>query len=481
MTEALSIGGVAALLLYLALILAVGLLAYRRTQSLDDYILGGRRLGPFVAALSAGASDMSGWLLMGLPGAIYLAGLNQIWIGIGLTIGAYFNWRLLAPRLRAATIELKALPLPDYLEARFEDRSRMLRIAAASVILVFFTIYVASGLVAGGKLFAAAFGWPYHMALLAGLLVVGAYTIAGGFLAVSWTDAIQGTLMLAALIGVPALAVVHLGGFEPTWEAAQGANAASFEVFHEITPFALLSMFAWGLGYFGQPHILARFMAIERAKDVAHARRIAMSWMVLSLIGAVLTGLAGIATFAADPLPDGEQVLILLSNLLLHPFVAGMVAAAILAAVMSTIDSQLLVSSSALTEDFYRALVRPAAGERELVWVGRGAVLTIAIIAAAIALDESASILGLVSYAWAGFGAAFGPVLLFGLYWPQTTREGALAGMITGAVVVMFWPITIGLWIPLYELLPGFVLAASAVYGVSRRTGKPAFGGDGTT
>lgn len=467
MTDGLTNGGVAALTLYLLVTVFIGVVAYRATRSLEDYILGGRRLGSYVTALSAGASDMSGWLLLGLPGAVFAFGLNQMWIGIGLLAGAYLNWLIVAPRLRRETERMNALTLPDFFEARFDDSTHFLRILSAALILFFFTIYVAAGLAAGAALFEVAFGWSYRSALFFGFGVIVLYTVAGGFLAVSWTDALQGTLMLAALIAVPVAAILFLGGPGPSLELAAIVQPGSLSPLEDLSVLGLLSLLAWGLGYFGQPHILARFMALRDPDAMPRARRIAMSWMSLSLIGALLVGVTGIAYFGAEGLSDPEQVFLRLAAALFHPVVAGALFAAVLAAVMSTVDSQLLVSSSALTEDFYRRMIRPRASPNELVWTGRVAVLLVALIALLVALDEESTILGLVAYAWAGFGAAFGPVVLLGLLWPRLTWLGAVSAMLTGAVTVVVWANLSGGLFDVYELLPGFLAAFSMAYGVS--------------
>ena len=452
---------------YLLLMVVIGFVAWRRTRNFDDYILGGRSLGPYVTALAAGASDMSGWLLMGLPGALYLTGASEGWIAVGLIIGAWFNWRFVAGPLRVYTERANnALTLPDYFTHRFEDRSKLLRILSALVILVFFAIYCASGIVAGARLFESMFGLPYGQAMLWGALVTIVYTFIGGFLAVSWTDTVQASLMIFALLLVPSFAIAGVGG-----------PAASLALIEQVDParlawigagglVAVVSALAWGLGYFGQPHVLARFMAADDLATIPRARRIAMTWMVACLAGAVATGLAGIAWFAQHPELAGpvdanpERVFIALAEHLFNPWIAGIVLSAILAAIMSTLSAQLLVCSSALTEDFYRGFVRPKAGHRELVWFGRAMVLAVALLAIWIARDPDSRVLGLVSYAWAGFGAAFGPVVLLSVFWQRMTRNGALAGMLAGAATVLLWKQTGS---ALYEMVPGFLAGTVAV------------------
>ena len=465
-------------LIYIAAMVLIGFLAWRSTKNFDDYILGGRSLGSVVTALSAGASDMSGWLLMGLPGAIFLAGISESWIAIGLIAGAWLNWLLVAGRLRVHTEHNNnALTLPDYFTHRFEDHSRVLRIFSAIIILVFFTIYCASGIVAGARLFESTFGLSYGTALWAGALATILYTFVGGFLAVSWTDTVQATLMIFALILAPVMILNASGGLEPAFAAIESVNPAHFDLFKGATFVGVISLLAWGLGYFGQPHILARFMAADSVKSMRSARRIGMTWMILCLAGAVGVGFFGIAYFAAHPEQAGavtenpERVFIELAKLLFNPWVAGVLLSAILAAVMSTLSCQLLVCSSALTEDFYKAFLRKQASQKELVWVGRLMVLLIAVIAIAIASNPENRVLGLVSYAWAGFGAAFGPVVLFSLLWKGMTRNGALAGMIVGAVTVVVWK-QLG-WLGLYEIVPGFILASLAIVVFSRLGSAP--------
>nr|WP_322942025.1 sodium/proline symporter PutP [Pseudomonas sp. s4] len=458
---------------YIAAMVLIGLIAYLRTKNLSDYILGGRSLGSFVTALSAGASDMSGWLLMGLPGAIFVAGLSESWIAIGLIAGAYLNWLFVAGRLRVQTEHNgNALTLPDYFTNRFEDNSRLLRIFSALVILVFFTIYCASGVVAGARLFESTFGMSYGTALWAGAAATIAYTFIGGFLAVSWTDTVQATLMIFALILTPIVVMIATGGVEPTFIAIEMQDATNFDMLKGATFVGVISLLAWGLGYFGQPHILARFMAADSVKSIPAARRISMTWMILCLGGAVAVGFFGIAYFSANPDLAGpvsenpERVFIELAKLLFNPWIAGILLSAILAAVMSTLSCQLLVCSSALTEDFYKAFLRKGASQTELVWVGRAMVLLVALIAIALAANPENRVLGLVSYAWAGFGAAFGPVVILSLVWKGMTRNGALAGMLVGAATVIVWKNWIGLG--LYEIIPGFILATLAIVIFSR-------------
>ena len=463
---------------YILAMLLIGFIAYRATKNFSDYILGGRSLGSFVTALSAGASDMSGWLLMGLPGAIFIAGISESWIAIGLIMGAWLNWLFVAGRLRVHTEHNNnALTLPDFFTHRFEDNSKLLRIFSALVILVFFTIYCASGVVAGARLFESTFGMSYDTALWVGAAATIAYVFIGGFLAVSWTDTVQATLMIFALLITPVFVILALGDFDAAMATIEQANPANFDMFRGLSFVAIISLLAWGLGYFGQPHILVRFMAADSVKSIPAARRIGMTWMILSLGGAVAVGFFGIAYFANNPALAGpvgensERVFIELTKILFNPWIAGLILSAILAAVMSTLSCQLLVSSSALTEDFYKAFLRKDASQTELVWVGRAMVLLIALVAIGIASNPDSKVLGLVSYAWAGFGAAFGPVVILSLVWKGMTRNGALAGMVVGAVTVVVWKNFIGLG--LYEIIPGFILATLAIV-VFSKIGSPA-------
>jgi sodium/proline symporter len=468
---------------YFALVLLIGWYAYRRTANLSDFILGGRRLGSGTAALSASASDMSGWLLLGLPGFAYVSGLESLWLAGGLLLGTWLNWRLLAGRLRLFTeVYGDALTLPEYFANRFHDDSGWLRGICAFFTLLFFLLYTGSGLVAGGKLFEAVFGLPYVWAVAAGATAILLYTAVGGFLAVSWTDVLQGLLMAAALVAVPLMAFSNSGGLTAGLGRIEATNPHLLEMLTSADGKALgligiLSLAAWGLGYFGQPHILARFQAIHSVADVPRARLIAVSWVTITLAGAVLAGLAGILEL--DPplaAADREKVFIELVNLLFHPVVAGICLAAILAAVMSTADSQLLVSSSTFTEDFYRRVVRRDASPRELVAVGRSAVVIIAGLAFLISLDPRTMVLDLVGYAWAGFGAAFGPVLILSLYWPRMTRRGALAGVVTGGLTVVVWKQLDGGLFDLYEIVPGFLLSLLAIWVADRTDPAPRAG-----
>lgn len=464
------------IVLYMVAMLFIGWYAFRRTVNLTDYMLGGRSLGPAVTALSAGAADMSGWLLMGLPGAIYAAGLVEAWIAIGLTIGAYLNWLFVAPRLRVYTqVSNDSITIPSYLENRLKDTSRILRIASGIIILIFFTFYVSSGMVAGGVFFESSFGLPYHTGLIIVSIVVIAYTLFGGFLAVSYTDFVQGLIMFLALILVPVFGIFLTGGFSETAESIRAVDPTRLSLLQGASFIGVISAAAWGLGYFGQPHIIVRFMAIKSVKETKEARRIGISWMALSLIGAIATALIGIAYFQQNPdvtITDPEAVFIELGQIIFHPFIAGIMLAAILAAVMSTISSQLIVTSSALIEDLYKAVIKSDATDKRYVFLGRMSVLFVSIVAMLFAWAKTNTILKLVSFAWAGFGASFGPIIILSLYWRKITNKGALAGMVVGAITVIIWGNVEALSGTLYEIVPGFLLNLIVTVLVSLMTYK---------
>ncbi|ALH94227.1 sodium/proline symporter PutP [Acinetobacter equi] len=466
-------------LFYIVAMIFIGLMAYRATSNFSDYILGGRRLGSFVTALSAGASDMSGWLLMGLPGAIFLSGLSESWIAIGLIIGAWINWYLVAGRLRVHTeVQNNALTLPDYFANRFNDHKKVLRIVSAFVILIFFAIYCASGMVAGARLFESMFNMSYGTALWISAIATISYVFIGGFLAVSWTDTIQAGLMIFALLLTPIVALLSFSDLTQFAIALDAARPDAINIMGNLSFVAIISLLAWGLGYFGQPHILVRFMAADSVKSIPNARRIGMTWMILCLGGAVAAGFVGIAFFQQHPElasvvnANPETVFMELTKILFNPWIAGIVLAAILAAVMSTLSCQLLVCSSTLTEDFYKTFLRKNASQRELVWVGRLMVLLIAILAIWLASNPNSKVLGLVAYAWAGFGAAFGPLIILSLFWKRMTLNGAIVGMIVGAVVVIIWKNFLG-DTGLYEIVPGFILSFISIVVVSLLDKQP--------
>ncbi len=466
--------GYLSLALYFIAMLGIGLFAYRNsTSDISGYILGGRKVSPQVTALSAGASDMSGWMLMGLPGAMYLSGFDALYIAIGLVIGALANYLLVAPKLRVYTeVADDSLTVPEFFAKRFGESDAKVRIVSAVIIVMFFTLYTSAGLVAGGKLFESAFDVQYQWGLIITLGVVVSYTLLGGFLAVSMTDFVQGCIMFIALVLVPYVAYTEFDSLGQMSSAAYESIPDLSESWESVTLIGLISSLAWGLGYFGQPHIIVRFMAIRSVKAIGTARNIGMSWMTVTIIGALATGFVGIAyanqfNLAVD---DPETIFIVFSQLLFHPLISGFLMAAILAAIMSTISSQLLVSASSLTEDIYRVVSDKKVSEAQTVKIGRYGVAGVAVAALLLALDSSNTILSLVSNAWAGFGAAFGPLVLFCLYKRNLTHNAALAGIISGAATVLFWiyaPVLNNgqtLSSVVYEIIPGFAVSTATLW-----------------
>ena len=460
--------------LYLILMLTIGYISLKRTATNEDFLIGSRTIGAATSAISAGASDMSSWLLLGLPGAVFASGLVEgIWISLGLLIGAYFNWLIVAGRLRAMTEKLKAVTLPTYFSNRFEDNSGVLKIVSTLVILVFFTLYVASGLKGGTLLFAHTFGASEQIALIVTTLVVVSYTFLGGYLAVCWTDLIQGLLMLTALVFCALLGFFAVSG------SGADISAANPDAFKIATGWITgASLMAWGFGYFGQPHILARFIGIKDVESVPRARRIGISWMAVCLVLATTIGIIGIGFNVISPLEgvageggNSERIFLALTTALFHPVIGGFVLAAVLAAVMSTADSQLLVLTSSLTEDIP---IIQKLDDKHKEWISRLGVVGFALLAYIIASRDSGTILAMVGYAWGGFGAAFGPLVILSLLWRGTTKYGALAGMLVGAATIF----VVKNYIKIegeyfYELLPGFILAFIAIVLVSLVTRKP--------
>lgn len=465
-------GIIAAFFIYLLSMMWIGITYYKKNQSMSDYILGGRGLNAWVTSMSAEASDMSGWMLMGLPGFAYASGIQASWIAFGLCLGTYLNWAFVAKRLRIYTeIANDSLTLPDFFQNRFKDNSQTLRIASAIFIFIFFLIYTSSGFVASGKLFNTVFGISYVWSLLIGVAVVVFYTFLGGFMAVCWTDFFQGVLMFFAILIVPITGIALLGGPATTYSSIVSINPEYLNPFHNpdgtsISLIAIISLMAWGLGYFGQPHILVRFMAIRTSAELKQATHIAMTWVILSLAAAVMVGIVG-KVYLATPLTgtNVETVFMVMTNDIFVSFIAGIILSAILAAIMSTASSQLLVTASAISQDFYKSLINQHATEAQLVRVSRLTVITVAVIAFIMALNPNNLVLDLVSYAWAGFGATFGPILLFALFWKRMTRNGALAGILVGGVTVLIWQHFA--WFKLYEIVPGFILASIAIIIVS--------------
>ena len=421
---------------------------------------------------------MSGWMLMGVPGFAYLAGLNAGWIAVGIIIGTWANWQFVAARLRRYTeLAGNALTLPEFLQNRYKDTSNLLRIVPAIFILIFFVLYTSSGFVSAGRLFETVFGLDFSIAIMLGAGSVVFYTLIGGFLAVSRTDFIQGVMMFFAILLVPICAAMSMGGFGETVTAISNYKASMFDPFIKpegdtITLIEIISLMAWGIGYFGQPHILVRFMAVKSTAEIPPATRIAMTWVILSLVAAVAVGMIG-AVYLTTPLEgtDSEKVFLVMTNNLFPPIIAGIVLSAVLAAIMSTASSQLLVAASAFAQDFYKTLLRKDATQSELVWISRASVLIIASIAVYLGFNPNSFILDMVAYAWAGFGAAFGPALLMSLFWRRTTRIGVIAGIIVGGVTILAWKNFAPF--ELYEIVPGFIFSLIAIYVVSKFDKEP--------
>jgi sodium/proline symporter len=494
-----------AMLIYIAVILSIGFFYAKRSQSsAEEFYLGGRKLGPWVAAMSAEASDMSGWLLMGLPGVAYFTGASEaVWTAIGLACGTWLNWLFVAKRLRKySQVAGNAITLPDYFSNRFHDTRRILMSVAALFILVFFAIYVGSCFVTTGKLLNTLFGWPYFVMMIFGAVLVFAYTLIGGFLAESVSDFVQGCVMILALIIVLAGSIISIGGVDtvaafirdvPGFGSlvqsatplvdAQGVqqlvnNQPQWDVPGDYGFIVILSTLAWGLGYFGMPQVLLRFMAIRSSKEIKMSRRIATTWCVISLAAAVAIGLVGRALFPDLflTLGDAENIFIELSKFLLPAFLAGIMLSGIFAATMSSADSYMLIASSAIAQNLFKGLFKREATDRQVMWAARITMLLILIFGIIIAADESSSIFKVVSYAWAGFGATFGPLVLLSLFWRRVNLPGALAGMISGGVMVFVWHELIkplGGIGGIYELLPAFIVGLAAIVVVSLLTKPP--------
>ena len=458
---------------YLSVVMIIGVIAYLATKNLSDYVLGGRKLGGAVAALSAGASDMSSWLLLGLPGLIYASGVRNIWVSIGLVVGAYLCWRLIAKPLRIySEVANDSVTLPAYFDNRFRDTSKAIRVVAALAILIFFVYYIASGLAAGGVLLSRTFHIDYTYALWWTALVVMLYTSVGGFLAVSWTDFFQGNLMLICLLVVPFFAIEQVGGWDKGIEIIVAHQPDYLQFTQGLSTLNLISLFSWGLGYFGMPHILVRFMSVKSVKEIPLARRICISWMSLSLLGAVLVGMVGAMHFCNCPLDKSETVFMALGEQVFPAWIMGIILAAILSSSMCAMDSQMLAASSALTEDFYRALFRRSASQRELVWVGRLTCALIAFIGIYLARVPDQSIMALVQFAWSGLGATFGASVVLSLFWKRTTRNGIVAGMIVGSLTVIIW-YQLGYQTTMNAILPATVLSYLSIVVVSLLSEKP--------
>lgn len=489
---------IVAFIVYLLGMIIIGAFFAKGNNSASDYFLGGRKLGGFVAALSAQASDMSGWLLMGLPGAIYLVGVGgDGWTAIGLFLGTTLNWVLISTRLRRYTIRANdAVTLPTYFENRFHDKKRILMLISSITIVVFFLVYCASALAAGGQLFESVFGVDYKIALTIGALVILIYTFMGGFMAVCTTDFIQGTLMLVAILAIPILALGLMNKEGLTIAAGLAAegnnvNSANFLnlMMYQDKPNGFINMISglgWGLGYFGMPHILVRFMAVKNEKELRKSKWVAITWVALSLFFACFIGVIGRAYLQSALVESGsEKIFIeLIKKVFIDeiniPFIAGLFLCGILAAIMSTADSQLLVSASSMAEDIYKGVIDKKASDKKVLMVSRITVFAVAIIAYIIALNPQNTIMGLVSNAWAGLGAAFGPIVLLSLFWKRTNLQGAVAGIASGALTVILWdyiPLINGSTLKgvtgLYSLVVGFAVSILMIVIVSLVTPKP--------
>lgn len=488
------IGILIAIIAYLGMVVVIGAYFSKKNDTAGDFYLGGRKLGPFVTAMSAEASDMSSWLLMGLPGVAYLSGIaDAAWTAIGLAIGTYLNWLIVAKRLRCYTHVTNAITLPDYFSNRFHDKKKVLMFIAALVIIIFFVPYTASGFSACGKLFSSLFGMDYFAAVAISAAIIVLYTALGGFLAASTTDFIQSIIMSVALVVVLLFGIVSAGGLDAV---AANANALpgylslshSYDAANGVAsaygPITVVSTLAWGLGYFGMPHILLRFMAIEDKRKLKLSRRVATVWVVISLTVAVSIGVIGYAMSAEGALAvlaDPETVIIRIAHLIStygfgFALIAGVILAGILASTMSTSDSQLLAASSSVSENILKGTFHLKVTDKMTMIIARVTVICIAIIAVIIAKDPNSSVFNIVSFAWAGFGAAFGPVMLFSLFWKRTNLYGALAGMIAGGGMVFIWKYAVrplGGVVDIYELLPSFIIACLAIIIVSLLTPAP--------
>jgi len=465
---------IAMFFIYIAVVILISWWAYRKTSVSEDYYLGGRGLSASTAALSAGASDMSGWLLLGLPGYAMVSGLESIWLSIGLCSGLALCWLSLACRIRIYTEFLdNALTIPQYLQRRFMAAGALIRVLPAVIILFFFLFYVSSGFVAGAKLFDSIFSVGYTAGVVVTCIFMVIYTMVGGFLAVSWTDVLQGLLMLLALCIAPVMVIVANGGWDNTWSLLDMRHPALLDPFtnnvgESLGSMAIISLLGWGLGYFGQPHILARFKGMRSATDVPKAAAIGVGWSLVVNVGAIAVGLLAVVAFSQNniQLADDEQVFILLTQTIFHPVIAGILLAAILAAIMSTADSQLLVCSSALAEDLATVFPRLGAVVKPMI-LARIGVLIIGLLAMMVAMDPNSRVLDIVSYAWAGLGAALGPVLLVSVYSGSMSRVAAIGGMVVGGVTVVIWKNIGGGIFDLYELVPGFVCSLAAIIGLT--------------
>lgn len=469
---------------YTTIVILVAYLSTKLTSNLSDYVLAGRRLSGPITALGAGASDMSAWLLMALPGLVYANGLSMMWIAIALVVGAYCNWRFIAKRLRVYTeVANDSLTIPEFLRNRFKDEGNSLRIVTSLAIIIFFTFYSAAGFVSGGIVIHHIFpNIAYVPAVLISASVIITYTTIGGFLAVSWIDFFQGCLMFVALLTVPIVTALHLGGFIDTVQTISIQSPEHMDIFKGVTIFGLLSMFAWGFGYFGQLHINTRFMAIRSIRELPLARFICINWMSFALVGAIATGLFGYLFYTQQPLAEKDTVFLVLAQQLFNPWVAGILLSAVTSAIMNTVSSQILMSASILVEDFYHGIFRKNASDKENLWASRIILLSVSLVSVIIATRPNKTIFEAVGFAWCGLGSAFGPALIFSLFWRRTTLQGAFWGIIAGAAVVLAWGILNFIFGPEFispdistgfEMIPGFTISCLVIVMVSLRTPEP--------
>ncbi len=463
--------------IYCLAILLIAGVAYYHTKNHADYILGSRRFNPLITAMGVAASDMSAWLMLSVPGIVYAMGLNQVWLPISLLVGSYLNWYFVAPRLRVYTEVAKdSLTIPSYFKNRFGEGADILRYIAAVIFVIFFTYYAASGFVAGAKVFVTAFDMDYTHALLFTAPVIIIYSVLGGYIAVNWIDLFQGTLMLATLIMVPTFAMLDVGGIYDMWQDIVIKFPHKVEIWYSLTAVSLISSLTWGLGYFGQPHILVRFMSARNEQAIHIGRRICITWMVFAFAGAVAVGFFSIDYFAPGTLPSNEAALPELAKRVLSPWFTGIVYAAIISAIMSTSAAVLIVAGSAVTHDFYNRAIRPQASEKELVWLSRFVVLAISLVAFWMALKpDDPSVFKLVSHAWGGLGASFGPIILVSLYSRNMNQLSALLGMVFGGGMVILWLILRHYFdgmFEVYELFPGFIAGFIGI-GIGYLLSKP--------
>lgn len=479
-----------AIAVYLIFMVVIGVMCSKKNNNVDDFYLGGRHLGPLVTAMSAEASDMSGWLLMGLPGLAYLCGIAEAsWTAIGLAIGTYLNWLVVAKRLRNYSSKIGAITIPEFFSRRFKDNTNILMCASALLIIIFFIPYTASGFSTCGKLFSTLFGIDYHLAIIISAIVIVLYTALGGFLAASTTDFIQSIIMSVALVVVLGFGISVAGGWDAVME-----NAKSIPHYLSLTSttdgkggivdfggMSIISTLAWGLGYFGMPHILLRFMAIEDPKKMKISRRVASVWVVIAMSVAIVIGIVGLGMSKVEPtlvLKDSETIIVAIADLLseygvIFALLAGVILAGILASTMSTADSQLLAAASAISNDIMVGAFKLKVSEKAKMIAARATVIIIAVLGIFFAWDPESSVFRIVSFAWAGFGSSFGPVMLFALFWKRTNKWGAMAGMISGGITVIAWHYAQGGLFDLYELLPAFLVSCIFIVVVSLVTGKP--------